>query len=301
MTFSGTRDNHDDYWKIDLYNGTAKEMRAWLEDRHYQVGAFKEKDRLDQCILRSKLGRISYYKHTNAELRNLIAIRKIDTSAPSMQHYRGNTKEKLLALLDYEDEHPKFERFLQLPPELRNKVYAYHYADFRDRIYAPSQPPLSRICRQLRRESLPMFYATCEFELRLQRFSPSYRYSNPRPATFRLTVGDRMLLFLHSTDPKHLAAIRRLHISASWKCPGKVWSLYRVCIGHGGEYTVEADGALASAALVAAARSVTKGVERRMTAAVEMVAAKIAARPVEDKVVKDDFFELRRAIEVGLK
>ena len=305
MAVAITRDQHDDYWKLDLhYNLTAKEMRALLEERHYNVGTLMDKGRLKEHLRRTDLGLPSYYDLTIDGLRALLALRKV--SSDHGTSYGFTMKRRLVKWLEEADLHPDFNRFLGLPPELRNKVYGYYYAGLRQPIYAPSQPPLSRICRQIRKESLPMFYAVCEFEFRLQRYTQLSKWSTTTADTvWRLTICDRMLLFLHSTPPENLAAIRNLrvvvddekrHIStrADW------WHLYRLHIAEDDTYTVHETTAVTLPHRIG---WVTVGVGakyRLMTATVRRVTAAIASREAKNKLRKADFYDLRRALELGL-
>ncbi|KAK5740562.1 hypothetical protein LTR17_004599 [Elasticomyces elasticus] len=305
MSVTNSRDQHDDYWKLEIFQGSVKQMRAWLEGRKYHVGSIKNVGRLQEHISRAKLGIMSCHGFTNDELRELILAKNIDASRYITKHNRG-TREDLILLIDRANLHPSFHRFLEMPPELRNRVYGYYYADFRDRIYAPSQPPLSRICRQLRKECLPMFYATCDFEFRLKRFSATHRYYSPSRQPMRLTIGDRMMHFLHSTQPEHLAAIRNLRIavedlSLTHNGYCNIWRLYHVRISDDGRYVVRPDIPLGSVMLAGNGAGMTDVQARKMTAAVGVVVARVAARLGKDKLRKDDFFDLRAAIEAGCR
>ena len=53
---------------------------------------------------------------------------------------------------------------MDLPPELRVEIYRLYFKSMPD-LEQPAQPPISRICRTVRRESLPIFYQTCTFLL----------------------------------------------------------------------------------------------------------------------------------------
>lgn len=68
-------------------------------------------------------------------------------------------------------------RFLDLPPELRNRKYECHFTSW-TQIGLPGcplgpheksnpQPAITRTCRQLRREALPVFYHASNFGVRL--------------------------------------------------------------------------------------------------------------------------------------
>ncbi|KAK5679910.1 hypothetical protein LTS10_007858 [Elasticomyces elasticus] len=306
MSVTSSRDQHDDYWKLEIFHGSVKQMRAWLEGRRYHVGSIKNVGRLQEHISRAKLGIMSCLGFTNDELRDLILAKNIDASRYITKHNRG-TREDLILLIDRANSHPSFHRFLRMPPELCNRVYGYYYAEFRDRIYAPSQPPLSRICvKSPLSNSLPMFYATCDFEFRLKRFSSTHKYYSPSRQPMRLSIGDRMMHFLHSTQPEYLAAIRSLRIAVedlplthNGRC--NIWCLYHVRISDDGRYVMRPDIPLWSVVLAGNGAGMTDAQARKMTAAVGAVVARVAARLGKDKLRKDDFFDLRAAIEAGCR
>jgi hypothetical protein len=73
-------------------------------------------------------------------------------------------KADLVELLNDADEAPAFRHFMDLPPELGVLVYTFHFESFYP-MQAPAQPPVSRVCRILRKEALPVFYQTCTFRM----------------------------------------------------------------------------------------------------------------------------------------
>lgn len=70
--------------------------------------------------------------------------------------------------------------FLKLPPELRNRIYeavltdpyaisAVHWDFEIPRSTTPEQPPLTRTCRAIRAEALPIFYSSNTFMIGVKR------------------------------------------------------------------------------------------------------------------------------------
>lgn len=100
-------------------------------------------------------------------------------------------------------------RFLDLPAEIRNRVYSYYFAtsdtkpqynlvNYRD-------PPITLACKQLRRESLPIFFSECTFLLTIganyfepERKSEAGRLCLLNRVSSRLiALGDNNVLFRH--------------------------------------------------------------------------------------------------------
>ncbi|KAK3626901.1 hypothetical protein LTR56_019527 [Elasticomyces elasticus] len=61
-----------------------------------------------------------------------------------------------------------FHRFLDLPPELRERVYWFTFS-YSDHAYHLQQPAVSRVSRLVRTESLPIFYKTNRFGVNIRR------------------------------------------------------------------------------------------------------------------------------------
>ncbi|KXT05677.1 hypothetical protein AC578_5649 [Pseudocercospora eumusae] len=59
-------------------------------------------------------------------------------------------------------------RFLDLPAELRNRIYSYAFCGESTPRYSLSKfqyPPIALVCKQLRSESLPILFSECHFVL----------------------------------------------------------------------------------------------------------------------------------------
>ncbi|KAK4549770.1 hypothetical protein LTR36_005071 [Oleoguttula mirabilis] len=294
MATTNTTDAHDDCWKLSCHRDlTAKEMREELEARGYHVGSIMDKDRLREHLRRSDLGLMSYYKCTNEELRQLIEARQIDISSYTDKHRIG-PRQDLTHSLDRADMHPKFHGFTKLPAELRNQIYGYHLADFQKSIYAPSQPPLSKTCRLIRQEFIPLFYGTCCFEVRLLRICGQ-----------RVTMSDRMLLWLRSTAAEHIALIRHLHLSIAYEKKGMLHAEFdltdplvtcSIYLGRKSKtFSIWSSHYLAQGVQQAAAVARKKEMEKNMRAAM----ARVVRRAGKNNLRIGDIFALRRAVEAG--
>ncbi|EME82665.1 uncharacterized protein MYCFIDRAFT_196169 [Pseudocercospora fijiensis CIRAD86] len=79
-------------------------------------------------------------------------------------------------------------RFLDLPPELRNRVYAFAFQNMknfgkRQNLALVALPTITRVSRQIRQETLPLFFATTHFRLVVasdfnNRFDPDAEYKS---------------------------------------------------------------------------------------------------------------------------
>lgn len=69
------------------------------------------------------------------------------------------SKTTLKQILDEADDNMVFSRFMDLPPELRLTIYNLHLNSFSLRTPArAAQPPITKVSRSIRQETLPLFY-----------------------------------------------------------------------------------------------------------------------------------------------
>lgn len=96
-------------------------------------------------------------------------------------------------------------RFRDLPAEARNRVYELAFQDTSHFLAHVMLPPITRVCRQLRTESLPVFFSTatfkivvsCNFRDWYNRIAPHKRVHNglrTGSGTFKLTPRVEKLL-----------------------------------------------------------------------------------------------------------
>ena len=201
----------NDYWKLENYwHLSVKEMKSMLDDRGYYNKSIRDKSELQRCLRRTDLGLRSYKNYTNDELRELIRQRDIDITDISE---RKGQRCELIEALEKEDIRPRFHNFTRLPAELRNRVYEYYFADFKESLHAPKQPPITLICSLLRKETLPLFYATCTFDFNLM--IPMNRVRGDRA----LKMSSETLMWLYTTGEDNIADITHLRIRICRETP----------------------------------------------------------------------------------
>ncbi|KAI7283271.1 hypothetical protein KC345_g3070 [Hortaea werneckii] len=244
MAATTSYDKHDSYWKLNLPYLKIAEMHEILKSRNYHVGKKMTSELLRAALPRSEQGHMSYHKRSNDELRRLIQARKIEVSPLGLKL----PKSELVDILQSEDQRPKFHRFQELPPELRNRIYEYHFASFHQPICAPSQPPITKVSSLLRRETLQLFYHSCVFEIHLRLRRERWTWTK-FCGRLRLSLSNRELLFLRCTEAKNLGGIKRLNIVASFPRTtevrlhseqGKVASVVTTSFAPGTEATYQA-------------------------------------------------------------
>lgn len=288
---------HDDYWRLQEYADAPRlirELRSELSDRGYATPDKLSRQDAIHHLQRTDRGLKSYHGMATDELRGLVKARKID----SVGRCQGESKvvrTKIITALEAADRSRKFEMFFRLPPELRNRVYGYYFEDLKQPIYAPSQPPLTKACRQIRKESLSMFYSTSSFLLSFPTYEPWWDRIRS------LIMPNQLALFIHNTPSSSIAAIQDLTIRAGGSiergCVPRETTFFTMRIklaAEGSDFEIECS---AGTSFVPA--NPQKVVSAREN--VEAVVARIVSREGKHRLMKDDVYDLRRAVEGPFK
>ena len=113
-----------------------------------------------------------------------------------------------MEILEKADENFRFEKLLDLPAELRVVIYGFYFESL-PQLDEPTQPPLAKVSRLIRQESLPIFFGTCTFILSNALLIGSFQ--NPILVSIdrrrrRVTKGD----FFGAMDAGYLQTMRRV-------------------------------------------------------------------------------------------
>ena len=279
----------NDYWKLQTYGGLpVKDMKSILQQRGYDSGSIKDKEDLKLCLQRSDIGLLSYTTLTNNQLRDVIHARRIETN--DLAGKKGNRSE-LIDILDHADNNRKFDKFTELPPELRNRVYEYYFAAFEAPLHAPKQPPIALVNSLLRAETLPLFYATCVFDFIL------VMNRGPRRGNW-LQMPAETHMWLSSTNAENITDIKHLRIkvyrqqpkeSANFGDPIFCFYFDQFQAGEDVQLRLWAPAGMLS----------TSETLRNVQTNMNKMTEEIASRAGGWKLVKEYFFAIRRAIELS--
>lgn len=160
----------DTYWRLGFdTNRTIKQLKDFLDARDYQYALSASKTELVKAVGRCQRGLLSYRKCSTDELRAFCHVRALSIPA------RSTKVARLSSVLEAADEEATFTRFLDLPVELRVKVYELHFRDF-DRITRRHRQPPITLVPQIRTEALPLFYGCVTFSWGLVPRHPVANY-----------------------------------------------------------------------------------------------------------------------------
>ena len=175
----------------ELYGSDA---RAALQKKKFYFRKAEKKDRLWTLYHRMQRGLPSYDQWTVPQLEGRFKARRLTIFAEKVR------KTDLVEALELSDEDVRFEKFMDLPPELRVRIYTMHLQDLPTLPDGPHQPPICLVSSQIRKESLPLFYSKCVFNLWL---NASFKYF-----TFR-TFFEKFVAY---TSKDNLARIKKVKL-----------------------------------------------------------------------------------------
>lgn len=145
------------YWMV---GGTAEEVES-MKDSH--VDYTPNPISADEMIARTnreERGLLPYRKYTKDDLKGFIKARNIKAATS-----RAN-KPDLIAILQHEDDNPEFGKILELPGEIRKRIYSEYVKDLPAPLPEMAvQPPLTLASKLIRHETVPVFNRNATFLL----------------------------------------------------------------------------------------------------------------------------------------
>ena len=276
---------YDFYWRLrDRSPATKDTLRKILQREGYDLKKSQTWSELFTLTQRVDLGYLCYDACLLDELKKFAVDRSL------MEAKKAPTKRWLVNTLMHADEHRTFFAFLELPAELRKRVYELYVSAFQDQeLYMPTQPPLARTCSLLRREALPVFYSGCKFQINYKD-----RVDDPDIIPrYRLT--DETIIFISSLAPGSIGDLQKLSMEFLCSFPG--FLDYR---------TVHIDLSLASCNSVVVEHSPndvkdkTKGPSLRKREVAKVV-DDVLQRPGASKLQLKDLHAVGKAVEIASK
>ncbi|KAK5127360.1 hypothetical protein LTR85_006699 [Meristemomyces frigidus] len=278
---------YDEYWRLsDYHRTTVDQLRHRLERKGYLIKKSASKAELIVITHRDDCGQFCYDNCTETELSLFARDRGISLACAKAKSTRA-------ARLINADSERTFRRLLDLPAELRNRIYHYYIADFPHLLTLPAAPPLARTCKQVEKEVLPLFYSTKTFHVIFERRALSF---TKNALEFKAT--DKTALFLRELSRESMSEIRSLCISLRtwWRKTNQdhdsrvISSLDVRFVGDTG-YKLTVAGDMDEKAPKA------KKMRRELHEAVAKVRHVIAARDGRKKLRVEDVYALRKVAE----
>ena len=212
------------YWQtVPPHLPTMDVLRGYLSRHGFDYRTSDKLARLKALARRCARGHQSYAPQTVKMLRALVRERYLESQlAPKAN------KEQLIRCLEAADDakdemeaSSTFHRFIELPPELRNRVYVFYFESLGKVPPRFVVPPLCRASRQLRLETKELFFEHSTFIVWLKPMSVAQSQRLPYRHWTLLNYHNKVARS-NIPDP---AFARIKHLSVEVKEPWDRWSL----------------------------------------------------------------------------
>lgn len=163
--------------------------------------------RMRERFIRCQRGLLTYEKLTSRDLELFTAQRGLPVRSD-----QETTVAALKAQPEQADDEATFDRFLDLPPELRRLIYAHYFKSLNRPVpygshdHHKRQPPVTLASRETRPQSIPLFYESCVFSVETMWL--------PRdlPRSFNGAVSPDSSAFIRNTSTHDFAHIKSLDL-----------------------------------------------------------------------------------------
>lgn len=158
------RANPVTYWYIHVPH-SGRDVKADLDTWGRDYLKSHNKEKLWDIHCRRQRGLLNYSKYDVEELRGFCTSRGL--KLPKAGKNKRQNKNLLIIHLDAADDDATFDKFLDLPPELRVIIFEWHFRDIapsgRENYYLAetiirAQPPITRTSPLIRKEAIDVWY-----------------------------------------------------------------------------------------------------------------------------------------------
>lgn len=284
----------DQYWRLS-YSNHGKVNRygkAKLQDdlkrigyKSYSTLSSASRSELAAFWLHHTLSHVCYDKCSEDEAKKFAIDRKLIRANSEL------SRQDITFWLIHEDMNPTFSRFEDLPPEIRTIVYEIYMNDFAGKdLERPTQPPLARATRLLRKEALPVFYGKCTFVVYLDSGMHSY---------YRSGVRDVSSKYLKALSAENVGYMRNIAIHFQHRFPGQFMKSFIIRINMSSAGTTFSVSALSNSTPNShlPIGSLTKA--DYIEASISSIMGQVVARAGLQKLELEDFNRFFRCIDLS--
>ena len=194
-------DGLDAYWRLDSYQRVTNHILiSELRRAGYAVrSAQMNKATLSLLLQQTDKRLLCYDACSSQELEGFVKARGLQVKpSKRIEHTR------LIETLEQGDAELSFDKLMDLPAELRVRIYEFYVCEFPESLFKPTQPPLARVSKQIRQELLPIFYNNHIFILEMHMRGVFWHT--------RMRWSADTEDFISRIRPIHLAMMRKIDI-----------------------------------------------------------------------------------------
>lgn len=283
----------DEYWRLSqpckwrIAGGWKAKYQNLLQSLGYKLNKSLTLDGLHELFLHHRTAHVCYDACSDAELRAFATGRRLITAREKC------SKHALVKKLMLADANPTFDRFIDLPAELRTIIYELYMSDFtREKLAEPTQPPLTRVSAILRKEGLPLFYDKCRFNFEFELLVDDSLILARKSQQYLAMLSDESISSMRelalSIEPRFYSPPSRLLIHQRLRT--YAYACFHVSMGH----------TTASVDIQDARAGFSSAEQDRMQAGISGVVDRATGRKGNGKLTRDDFDAFVAALQGAL-
>lgn len=283
----------DQYWRLSLpctwrtAGGWKAKYQTLLQSLGYKLNKSLTLEELHKLFLHHRTAHVCYDACSDAELRAFATDRDLITARQRCSRHA------LVKKLMQADADPTFDRFTDLPAELRAIIYELYMSDFtQEKLAEPTQPPLTRVSVALRKEAIPIFYDKCRFNFEFELLVDDSLSLAQKSQQYLATLSDESIGSMRElalsieprfySQPSRLSNVRRLRTYA--------YACFHVSMGH----------TTASVDIQDARAGFSSAEQDRMHAGISGVLDRAVGRTGNGKLTRDDIGGFVAALQGAL-
>lgn len=201
----------DGRWAIKVNHLSYTDMKLIVKTRNYALFPDSRPNYLRHCVQNIARGLLQYKRYPTNDLHWFLQ----DRNTRYRRDSRNLGRTDVIKLLEVADDNPHFDRFMELPLEVRCMVYEYSkstmsaIADSESCFKTPTLPALSQVSHLVRFESLEVFYRTKHFPLFI--LFPSWERARNYPALLPI-LAPHSHVFLRCTETRDIRSSRHFQL-----------------------------------------------------------------------------------------
>ncbi|GIZ37464.1 hypothetical protein CKM354_000090900 [Cercospora kikuchii] len=208
----------ENYWKLVAPKSGA-EARRNLDSKGISYKKTSSIGRLYELSYRVQRGLLVFDKYSFTELER-ICVRKHYKLPDNLAKGKIAARKELAQYLEAHDTYNTFDKFLDLPAELRVMIYKFHLQDLEATAENPehlwAQPPITKVNKLIRAESLNLFHNTCNFTLKFQQtWNTMYEPSLTNSLNEWCRLDQRFLMMARIYPIRHLRIFGQMWVITS--------------------------------------------------------------------------------------
>lgn len=208
----------DNYWML-IAPKSGVEAKRHLDSKGISYKKSSTLTRIVHLYYRVQRGLLVFDKYSLTELER-ICVRRHHKLPDSLSKGKVAARKEIALHLETHDINNTFDKFLDLPAELRVMIYKCHLQDLEANAENPNhlwaQPPITKVSKLIRSETLDLFHNTCDFTLKFQQdWNTMYSQTSMNSSSEWCRMDRRFLMMGKIYPIRHLRVFGQMWVTPS--------------------------------------------------------------------------------------